>query len=101
MPAGIESMYDGHLAEDVVILATTERVLRYNFKTKDEMEGFIIKLDREPRRTREGTVTYKVLQADFEEKALLLSMTAVRSFGDGISPDLVYSEHAIELTKLI
>jgi len=35
-------MYDGHLAEDFVTTATTKRVLRYNFQTTVEMEGFIV-----------------------------------------------------------
>jgi len=86
----IESMYDGNLAQDVAVSCKVERKLRFQFKTKDELFGFTTKLVKEPIPTREGAVTYELSEIDTEGFVAVVLMTTERSFGDGISPDLVH-----------
>lgn len=86
----IESMYDGNLVQDVAVSMTTVRMLEFRFKTKDELFGFTTKMIKEPIPTREGAVTYELAVIDVENFNATVRMTTERSFGDGISPDLVH-----------
>jgi len=80
MPFGIEPMYTSNLVQEIVTHVTENR-LTYAFATRDEAEGFLIKLNKEPRQTRAGTVTVSLLESDLEAREVTILVTTSQTRG--------------------